>query len=262
MEFRSFYRIFFFLINHLRQGICQPHPWIKKGLCNLPFFIFSLNIACVQAQSEIQNIQQLRINIAEFLTTEYRNANATKVDIKVGALDSRMRLAVCDQPFTLNLQDPSNNGGNINVKVACRGTSSWAILVPAQAIVFRPMAVASRNLQRGELISSEDIGVEVVDVSQYRQGYSSKPEDIIGKELKYPVNKGDAFRDSVLDTQLAIKRGDEVSVEAFAGSIRVVTTGTAVSDGRIGQQIRIKNNQSARILSAKVIGPGKVLSIL
>ena len=255
MKFRSFYRVFFSLENNIRQDIL-------KSLGNLALLIFCLNPDNAQAQSEIENIQQLRINIAQFLTAEYRSTDAAKVDIKVGALDSRLRLTQCDQPLALNLQDPSNNGGNINVQVVCAGTSRWTILVPAQAIVFRPMAVANRNLQRGELISSEDIGVEVLDMSQYRQGYSSKPEDIIGKELRYPVNKGDAFRSSALDTQLAIKRGDDVSVEAIAGTIRVVTTGTAVSDGRIGQQIKIKNNQSARILSAKVLGPGKVQSIL
>ncbi len=255
MKFRSFYRVFFSLENNIRQDIL-------KSLGNLALVLFGLNPDNVQAQSEIENIQQLRINIAQFLTAEYRNTDAAKVDIKVGALDSRLHLTQCDQPLTLNLQDPSNNGGNINVQVVCPGTSRWTILVPAQAIVFRPMAVASRNLQRGELISTEDVGVEVLDMSQYRQGYSSKPEDIIGKELRYPVNKGDAFRSSALNTQLAIKRGDDVSVEAIAGTIRVVTTGTAVSDGRIGQQIKIKNNQSARILSAKVLGPGKVQSIL
>lgn len=255
MNFRSFYKAFFCLSNNLRQDII-------KSLGNLALVILSLNPNGVKAQSDIVNIQQLRLDIAQFLTAEYRSTNATKVNIKVGNVDSRMRLTQCDQPLTLNLQDPSNNGGNVNVQVACRGISQWTILVPAQAIVFRPMAVASRNLQRGELISTEDIGVEVLDVSQYRQGYSSKPEDIIGKELKYPVNKGDAFRESVLNSQLVIKRGDEVSVEAVAGAIRVVTTGTAITNGRIGQQIRVKNNQSARILSAKVIGPGKVQSIL
>jgi flagellar basal body P-ring formation protein FlgA len=261
MKIRSFYEAFFCLGTHLHQGVF-------KNLGNLALILLSLNpndakaqSKIAKAQSEIIDVQQLRLNIVQFLTAEYRSTNATKVNIKVGALDSRLRLE-CDQPLMYNLQDPSNNGGNINTQVACRGTSQWTILVPAQAIVFRPMAVASRNLLRGELIQTEDVGVEVLDASQYRQGYSSKPEDIIGKELKYPVNKGDAFRASALNTQLAIKRGDEVSLEALAGSIRVVTTGTAISNGRIGQQIKVKNNRSARIVSVKVIGPGKVQSIL
>lgn len=254
MKIRSFSRAFFLTHGEISQGII-------KNLGNLILVLLSFNPQHAKAQ-QIESIDQLHSTITQFLIAEYRNTNASKVDVKVGALDTRLRLEKCDQALTLNLQDPSNNGGNINVKVACRGSSHWSILVPVQAIVFRPMAVASRNLQRGELISDADVSVEVLDVSQYQQNYANGPEDVIGKELKYPVNKGDAFRNSVLDTQLAIKRGDVVSVVAMAGSIRVTTKGTAVSNGRVGQQIRVKNNQSERILSATVIGPGEVQSIL
>jgi len=255
MKFRSVYRIFFFTESPLNQSLI-------KNMGNLAFILLSLYPHSSKAQAGLENIEQLRQDTAQFVREEYRNADASKVEVKVGGLDPRLRLDKCDQPIAFKLQDVNGNGGNINVQLACHGSSRWTILVPTQAIVYRPMAVASRNLQRGELISEGDIDVSVLDVSQYRQGYTNNADDIVGKELKYPINKGDAFRESVLDAPLAIKRGDEVSVEALAGSIRVVTTGTAVSDGRIGQKIRVKNNQSAKILSATVIGAGKVQSVL
>lgn len=255
MKFRSFYRTFFFIEGSLNQSLL-------KNMGNLVFVLLSLYPHSSKAQTGVESIEQLRQETAKFVTEEYRNANASKVEVKVGGLDPRLRLDKCDQPIMFKLQDANGNGGNVNVQLTCRGSSRWTILVPTQAIVYRPMAVASRNLQRGELITEADVDVSVLDVSQYRQGYTSNTEDIIGKEVKYPINKGDAFKESVLDAPLAIKRGDEVSVEALAGSIRVVTTGTAVSDGRIGQKIRVKNNQSAKILSATVIGAGKVQSIL
>lgn len=233
-----------------------------KNLGNNIFVMCSLMLSVANAQADIENIMQLRQTVAQFLTAEYDKTEASKVEIKVGGLDPRLHLMKCDQTLALKLQDSSGNGGNINVQVSCRSSFSWTILVPAQAIIYRPMAVASRNLQRGELISETDISTDTLNMSLYRQGYTHNPSDIIGKELKYPVLKGDAFRSSVLDAPLAIKRGEEVSVEALIGSIRVVTTGTAISDGRLGQQVRIKNTQSARILSAKVVGPGKAQSIL
>lgn len=263
MNFRSFYRTFFFIETPLNQGLIRT-------MGNLAFVMLSLYPHGSEAQSgnpqtaaaAIENIEQLRRDTATFVAEEYRNSSASKVDVKVGGLDPRLHLAKCEQPIAYKLQDALGNGGSISIQLTCPGLSRWTILVPAQAIVYRPMAVASRNLQRGELVSDGDIEVSILDAGQYRQGYTSKPEDIIGKEIKYPVAKGDAFRESMLDAPLAIKRGDEVSVEALAGSIRVVTTGTAVSDGRIGQKIRIKNNQSAKILSATVISAGKVQSIL
>lgn len=255
MKFRSFYRTFFFVEGPLNQSLL-------KTMGNLVFILLSLYPDAPKAQTAIENIEQLRKDTANFVTAEYRASNATRVEVKVGGLDPRLHLDKCSQPVAFKLQDSNGNGGNINVQAACHGASRWNILIPLQAIVYRPMAVASRNLQRGDLIGEADIETRELDVSQYRQGYSKNTQEIIGKELKYPVNKGDAFRDSILDAPIAIKRGDEVSVEALAGSIRVITTGTAVSDGRLGQKIRVKNNNSAKILSATVIGAGKVQSIL
>jgi flagellar basal body P-ring formation protein FlgA len=240
MRNRSFYRVFFCLI-------CLP----------------------LNAASAAENISQLRSSITQFLIEKYQANSATppknttaKVTVNVGGLDPRLNLTQCANSHSLSVQDPNGNGGNVNVQVTCSGLSGWTILVPAQVIVYRSMAIAGRDLPRGTLIVADDLKVEIVDMSQYRQGFSREPNDIIGKELKYPVNKGDSFRTSVLDSPLVIKRGDEVSLEALAGGIQVIAKGTAVSDGRLGQMIRVKNTQSDRILSAKVMGSGKVQSIL
>lgn len=255
MKFRSFYRTFFFKL--VTQSVKH-----LKAMAQLGVIFCICNIQSANAQAAIEDIAQLRIKIAQFLTDEYRNSQADKVDVKVGRLDMRLRLALCDQPIAFSLQDPTGNGGNINVQVACRGSSRWTILAPAQATVFRPMAVAGRNLQRGEIVNIADVTIESLDMGPYRQGYNVNIDDIVGKEVKYPINKGEPFRTSVLNAPLAIKRGDEVVMEASIGSIRVSSNGTAISDGRIGQQIRVKNNQSARIINARVVGPGKVESIL
>jgi len=255
MNFRSFYRIFFF----------------KKNVKPIKQVFSRLGLACVvavcacqsaNAQASIENIEGIRSKVAQFLTDEYSQTDAEKIEVRVGNLDSRLRLAKCSQELNLNLKDNSKTGGNINVQVSCSGSSTWTILVPAQAKVYRTVAVAGRNLQRGDLISAADLSSEIKDVGNLRLGFALTPDAIIGKEIKFAVNKGETFRNSALDTPLVIKRGDTVSMESSGGGISVRTSATAISDGRIGQQIRVKNNQSARIINAKVVEAGKVQSIL
>ncbi len=255
MNFRSFYRIFFF----------------KKSTKPLKQIFSSLGLACIvaigfhqsaNAQAPIESIEGIRSKVAQFLTDEYSQTNAEKVEVRVGNLDSRLRLSKCSQDLNLNLKDNSKTGGNINVQVSCSSGSAWTILVTGQVKVYRSVAVAGRNLQRGDLVSATDLSSEIKDVSDLRIGFALTPETIIGKEIKFAVNKGETFRNSALDTPLVIKRGDTVSMESSAGGISVKTSATAVSDGRIGQQIRVKNNQSARIINAKVVEAGKVQSIL
>jgi len=255
MKFRSFYRTFFFKIpvKLLLQAISKT--WLA-----------SILMICLcqsaRAQAPIENLGQIQTQVAQFLTDEYLKTKAAKVDIKVGNLDKRLRLAQCEQNLQFNMKDVAGNGGNINVQVACTGRTAWTILVPAVAKIYRPMAVAGRTLQRGELVGENDLTTEIKEMTDFRMGFALLPETIIGKEVKFTVNKGEAFRNSVLDAPLVIKRGDTVSMEASAGEISVRTNGTAVSDGRIGQQIRVKNNQSARVINARVVGPGQVQSIM
>lgn len=233
---------------------------MKKHL--LILLLILCNQRDANAQGLIENIELIKDSVAQFLTSEYQASNPDKVDIKIGNLDSRLRLEKCNQPLSYILQDKIGNGGNVSVQVSCKSGENWSILVPAQAKVFRQVAVAARTLQRGQQINETDLNYQSLDMSQYRQGFAVNKEEIVGKEVRYNINKGDAFRSSALDSPLAIKRGDEVSIEAQSGSIKVLTNGTAVSDGRIGQQIRIKNNHSERIVNARVVSSGKVQTIL
>jgi flagella basal body P-ring formation protein FlgA len=124
------------------------------------------------------------------------------------------------------------------------------------------VAIANRNLARGEVITENDLATEVKDVSNFRMGFALTPDALIGKETKFAINKGEAFRNSALAAPLVIRRGDTVSMESTVGDISVRTNGTAISDGRIGQQIRVKNLQSARVINVRVVASGKVQSIL
>lgn len=255
MKFRSFYRVFF-----LKNIKLFPNA-LKIALCG-SLLLTSLLTQTAKAQAAIEDIEQLRQKVAQFISGEYQQTKATKIDVLVGKHDSRLRLARCEHALVFNLQDTSGSGGNVNVQVNCTAGSRWTILVPAVATVFRPMAIAGRNLQKGDVVGRDDLNTEARDMSQYRQGFLLMADDIVGKEVRYPITKGDAIRTSALGPPLVIKRGDEVTIESAGGAIQVVTNGTALNDGRIGQQIRVKNNQSERIVNAKVIGSGKVQSIL
>ncbi len=263
MNFRSFYSIFFFRRDESLRRLLPHLKWLLLSTSLLASFVHAQS---ADEGTRIENIGQLREKVTQFLDNEYQTLQASKVQIKVGTLDPRLRLAVCSETLAFNLLDTSGNGGNVNVQVVCNRAATasgrWTILVPALATVFRPVAIAGRSLQRGEQIAAADVTTEIRDMSQYRQGFALQPELIIGKEAKYPVAKGEAFRTSALASPLVIKRGDEVSIQATVGAISVVTNGTATGDGRLGQQIRVKNNQSERVINARVVGPGQVQSLM
>lgn len=210
------------------------------------------------ASDNRQDLKQLELEVQTFLQTRYNSADTSRVEVQVSPLDPRLILAACDKGFSMQLNDPSNSGGSVTVQTRCEGNQGWSVYVPAQVALFRPMAVASRNLQRGDVIDNSDISIEIVNISQLRQGYLQYRDTILGKELQRSLNQGEAFRSNLLNSPMVIKRGDEVSIEIQAGSIAVTSSGTAMANGRIGERIRVRNGQSERIVSAEVMGAGKV----
>ncbi|MDQ2075461.1 flagellar basal body P-ring formation chaperone FlgA [Marinimicrobium sp. ABcell2] len=246
MHFGAIWRTFF----------CAPRLWAKAGLA-----FVSLTLGATPALAERHDLEQLREQVAQFLSDHYAQSGAQRVAVEVGRLDPRLHLAECGD-LEMRLNDASNNGGNVSVHSRCRGDQPWSIYVPAQVDLYRPVAVAARNLGRSTRLSDTDVTLELRNTSRLRQGFVDTEAAVVGMELRRPLERGEPFRAGLLVEPLAVNRGDEVRLEAEVGGISVSTRGTAMSGGRVGQQIRVMNNSSERIVAGEIVAPGHVKTIL
>ncbi len=228
-----------------------PAPGLVFLLCTFTSF----------ASAQVYPVNQLKQDIASFLATEYKQVTHERIDISVGNLDNRLRLASCEQPVVFINQDQSGLGGNISVKAQCDSGKIWSVHVPAQVTIYRQIPIALRDIARGEVISQAHINTSVINVSSIRQAFLSDTQAIVGKEAKRNISRGEPFKTALLDAPTAVKRGEIVMLESMAGSIKVSSTGTAMADGRVGQKIRVRNNSSERIISGVVISQGLVQTL-
>lgn len=269
MELPSFYSTF--LRNILRHAKARK-SMTEKPLANkthlIPFRLgrrfllgscFSLMPAIAWAQA--YPLTQLKQDIANFLAAEYQQVDHERIDIKVSNLDNRLRLTNCAQAVEFINQDQTGMGGNISVKAACNSGKVWSVHVPAQVTIYREIPIALRDIARGEVISRAHITSKIVNISSIRQAFLADTQAIVGKEAKRNIGSGEPFRTALLDAPTAVKRGELVTLESLAGSIKVSSAGTAITDGRIGQKIRVRNNSSERIISGVVISQGLVQTL-
>lgn len=215
-----------------------------------------------QADNQRQDLEHLRESVSEFLHEHYRQPGIARIEVEVGRLDQRLRLAHCGEPLTMNFNDPDRAGGNLTVHTRCPATAAWALYVPAQVSVYRPVATASRNLGRGHRIIDGDITLELKNTGRMRQGFVTGKEAILDMELRRPLREGEAFRMSILAEPLAVERGDQVRLRANAGPIEVHTSGTAMGSGRVGDQIRVRNDRSERVVRGRIVARGTVEVLL
>lgn len=221
--------------------------------------------ALAQASPEsasYQDLSELRADVRQFLEAHYRVPSVQRTKITVGRLDSRLRLKACEAPLALTVSDEERSGGNLTVHTRCPGPTAWALYVPAQVAVYREVAVASRSLGRGHRIAQDDMTMALRDTGQLRQGFVVDETSALGKELRRPLKAGEPVRLGLLIEPTVVERGDQVRLHARMGTISVDTTGTALSSGRVGEQIRVRNDRSERIVRGRITGPGMVDVIL
>lgn len=192
--------------------------------------------------------------------TEYlqRSEIHGRHEIQVNSLDPRLRLAGCDTPLNVSLESPAQPIGRVTCRVRCEGSSPWTVFVPAQVRLYRPVLVATRPLSRNAPIQQGDAILAERDVGQLTQGYMTDLSQVDGKKLTRSVQTDQVLATTHVAMAEVIRKGDQVVINARSGAISVKMPGEALSDGGVGEQIRVRNTRSQRIVRGRVLGPGAV----
>ncbi len=196
----------------------------------------------------------------EFMVEDYleRSEITARHEIQVNPLDPRLRLAACDSDLTQSLESPAQPVGRVTVRVSCEGSTPWAVFVPAQVRIFRPVVVVKTALRRDSIIGAGDVALVEQDGSLLNRGYVTEVEQVIGRKLTRATRTDQVLTPAMLQLAEAVRRGDQVVISARSGGINVRMQGEALSGGTLGQQISVRNLTSQRVIRARVAGPGQV----
>lgn len=207
------------------------------------------------AKADWQSHQSISQAVHQFLTSTIQHPGQD-YQIQVARLDSRLRLSQCETPLEPFLPHGNQAAGKVTVGVRCHSGKPWTIYTTASIKNFKEVAVLSKPLSRGAIVSATDVRLERQDVSKLRQGYLTSIDQVINKQLKRTLSMGAILNTSNLVSQKLVKRGQRVSIRAFNGFIDIRMSGQALMDGEAGQRISVRNDNSKRIVEGKVIAPG------
>lgn len=220
-----------------------------------------LLMSVASTAEEIESTDELRRHVENYLQAalrdEYVGIDPDDIEISVANLDSRLRLSRCQSPLRQEIGSARPYGSNLTMKVSCDNPKPWSIYVPARINTFAEVAVVARSLARGAVLSADDVILKRMSTSQGGSGLIQDLSQVVGKELKRKLDQGEPIRVSQLKSPQVIRRGDKVILEASTASISVVTTGTALANGQLGDRIQVRNEKSNRVVDAEVIAPGK-----
>jgi flagella basal body P-ring formation protein FlgA len=126
----------------------------------------------------------------------------------------------------------------------------------------RQVVVASSNIGAGQLLKPELLKLERLDAERINRTHLFDLSGLDGSELTRPIRAGEAIRTSDLRPALLVKKGDLVTIvigrpPEFMISVRV----EALQDGRLNEQIKLRNTESGHIFSGIITGKGAVKGV-
>jgi flagella basal body P-ring formation protein FlgA len=123
----------------------------------------------------------------------------------------------------------------------------------------RQVLVASVPLQRGMSLTAAHVRLAEVDTSGMPANVLEQVSQVLHAEVVRDVRPDTPLRSQDIRPTILVKRGQMVlmsigQAQGFQISARV----EAQQDGRYGEQIKLKNRDSGRMLTGLVKGPNQV----
>ena len=205
------------------------------------------------ADQALHPLQGIRDAAQGFVSRELGGTNnATRIE--VGRLDPRLRLAQCGSELQVSYQTHSAKLANTTVRVACSGPKPWSLYVPVSVKRFQKVVVLARPVAPGSTVTRDDVRLEELSVDGLVSGYFTRTEDVVGLQMRRSMGVGQALtRLAVLAPKL-VSRGERVIVLAGTDGLEVRVEGTALTDGAVGDRLRVRNNRSRRVVEG-TLGP-------
>lgn len=178
---------------------------------------------------------------------------ASRVEVSVGQLDARLKLAPCEkiEPYL-----PANTRlwGRTRIGLRCvRGESRWNVYLPIVVKVYGSALVAATSLPTGTVLTAADLREAEVDWAEEPGKVYTQPDSVIGRTLARPLPAGHGLRASHLKARQWFAPGDPVRITTAGAGFAVSAAGEALTAGIEGQLARVRT-EGGRVVVGLPVG--------
>lgn len=179
-----------------------------------------------------------------------------RVEVEVGALDPRLKLAPCAR-VTPYLPAHARLWGATRIGIRCDDGARWSVFLPLRVKVFARGSTPAADLPAGTVLQADQLVEAEVDLAGDVSPAVRRAEEAVGRALARPVRRGKSLRQADLKPRLWFAPGDTVRVLAAGAGFSIVAEGQALSAGIEGQAAKVRID-GGRIVSGRASGQRQV----
>lgn len=147
---------------------------------------------------------------------------------------------------------------SIQIDVTVDGVSQGKVSASGLVDIYDRVVCSTKSLSRGEILKAGDFCLKRLNISKITDDYLSSMDNLQGLRLKQNLGFGNYLRSTILEKAPLVERGDNVTLVALKGNMRIVALGIADQEGGLGDQILVKNITTGRVVSGRISGPKTV----
>ena len=169
-----------------------------------------------------------------------------RVEISVGALDERIKLAPCAQvePY---IPQGARLWGRSSIGLRCMDAPGWNVFLPVDIKVYGVALVATRALFPGDNPGQPDVREQEVELTRESGMVVSQISQLEGKTTARMVSAGQILKQDFFRAPPAVGAGDAVQLVYNGAGFSILTGGRALSNAAEGQQVRVQT-ESGRVV--------------
>jgi flagella basal body P-ring formation protein FlgA len=177
----------------------------------------------------------------------------------VPAIPPRYRepLANAEQITVASGQPPFTGRQSFEIVARIQGHER-RIPIEADVTALPRVAVALRPIAKGELIERGDLELVALAPDSVGLDLPLPAEQVVGQEAVRVIQPGVPITMEMVQAPRLVRRGDQITIRSLAPGVAVTTSGKALQDGTLGEEIRIELDDTRQKLVARVSGAKSV----
>lgn len=196
-------------------------------------------------------------------------------DIQFAALDERLQIKACAQALVFDW--PFNNRESLRVRCladpAGAPQGAWQMYLrlvdgaqvrtasadPTSKAVVRKVVVTRRALPRGTLLQQDMVELADVTMTPQLSATLDSVQSVQWGELMRDVSAGVPLQSHDVRRAILVRQGQTAVMSLGQGQgFQIALRVEVMQDGRMGDQVRLKNTESGKVLTGIVTGQNAV----
>ncbi len=208
--------------------------------------------------SDYLSPESLNISISQLIMEKLTLPDDAQIEIKLDTknnLNQILQKSELVEELILNDIDANYQRFNVRVNFADQTYDN----LTGKYYSYIDMPILSRHIKFNEIINSNDLKLVKIRSDKISNNFLTLESEIAGNKAKRALNAGSFIKRTDIAAIPVIKNNDPVNITFKNENISLKTVGTALGSGGIGENIKVRNDNSGIVLFGEILDKNTVM---